>query len=128
MTEEEETFASAEAMTNALYDALKQTATAHIKAFESPKPWDAEAVLALRTPDCLHTLHPTDALPEAFRSANDNAHIGGFLGMFGAIIERFEFDIKAMAVDVQQRSEYFEPREMYSNMNKRRASDLRTLY
>ena len=90
-------------MSDDFYEALKNTATAHLKAYDSPNPWNADKVQAYRTPDCIHYLHPTESLPEGF-TAIDHDHFKHAMRLFGPVMESSTFDIKEMVVDVKQRT------------------------
>ena len=90
-------------MDDTMYETLKQTATAHIRAYEGPIPWDPNETLKHRTPECVHYLHPKESIPEAFSRPLYQEDYRNALNHFAPVIERFSSDISEMAVDVKQK-------------------------
>ena len=56
-----------------LYQTLKSTALAHVKAFESPDPFNPEQIYAYRADGCIMHFHPCNSMPSPF---NNNTDVG----------------------------------------------------
>lgn len=91
-------------MSQDLYSTLRRTADAIVAAYSSPQPWNPDQIWATRTDDCLHYIHPREAVPEAFRSAIDkNGHVQS-LKFLGPVLERFRLDIEDAVIDVSTKT------------------------
>ncbi|KAF2158424.1 hypothetical protein M409DRAFT_31070 [Zasmidium cellare ATCC 36951] len=90
-------------MPSQLYEILKETATAHVRAYSSPKHWDADAIWPLRTSDCVHYLHPIESIPPPFNEPIREEQHRHFMAFFGDCMSRCQFDILDMAVDEERR-------------------------
>lgn len=113
-------------MQSQLYETLKHTALAHIdgkstllicpssfsrygpanairKAYSSPDPWDEHAIWQLRTPYCLHHLHPVDSIPAPFNNAIDETAHRNFMRFFGPIFDHCKFEVKDLVIDEKSR-------------------------
>ncbi|KAL9097595.1 MAG: hypothetical protein Q9165_000492 [Trypethelium subeluteriae] len=91
-------------MSDQLYETLKQTAIAHIKGYESPTPFNNEAIQQRRTPECVHYLHPVESIPAPFNAAIKIGQFTGFMHFFGGCLDRFSLPIKDLVIDVRQRT------------------------
>ncbi|KAF2236092.1 hypothetical protein EV356DRAFT_498935 [Viridothelium virens] len=91
-------------MSDQLYETLKQTAIAHFKGYESPTPWNNEAIQQHRTPECVHYLHPVESIPAPFNEPIKIDQFSSFMHFFGACLDRFSLPIKDLVVDVRQRT------------------------
>lgn len=92
-------------MVEDLYEKLETTAIEHIRAFESPKPFDAEAIYRFRSPACVMYFHPENSMPAPFGGGvtiTEAEHVPA-LNALGAVTERLVFDIKEVTVDVKKR-------------------------
>ena len=92
-------------MADVLYETLKQTAIKHIEAFESPKPFDPDAIYQYRTPDCYMHFHPSNSMPAPMGGGvkiTRPEHESALLSL-AAIITKMKFDIKEVSVDVKKR-------------------------
>lgn len=92
-------------MSAELYQTLKETATNHIRAFESPDPFDPEQIYAYRDPKCIMRFHASNSMPEPF---GNDLHISRkehepALRMLGELMSRMKADIKLIVVDTEQR-------------------------
>lgn len=90
-----------------LYETLKNTAISHVKAFESPDPFNPERIYSFRAPGCIMHFHPCNSVPPPFDNNNDiswDKHHPGALRTLGAAMDRMKGDIKQVIVDVQTRS------------------------
>ncbi|KAK4505120.1 hypothetical protein PRZ48_003083 [Zasmidium cellare] len=90
-------------MPSQLYETLKATATAHVQAYSSPNHWDADAIWPLRTPDCVHYLHPAESIPPPFNEPIREEKHRHFMKFFGDCMYNCKFDILDMAIDEDKR-------------------------
>lgn len=91
-------------MSKTLYETLKKNAIGHIRAYESPAPFDNATIQLYRAPECVHFLHPVDSIPSPFNKAIEPSQFAQFMVFFGSAIERLSFDIKDIVVDTENRT------------------------
>ncbi|KAF2158856.1 hypothetical protein M409DRAFT_30642 [Zasmidium cellare ATCC 36951] len=91
-------------MSQDLYAALRRTVDAVVAAYSSPEPWNPDQIWATRTDDCLHYIHPVEAIPQDFRVAIDKDHHIQSLKFLGPVLESFELDLKDAVIDVRTRT------------------------
>lgn len=92
-------------MADDLHKILEATALNHVKAHESPDPFDPEAIWKYRSPDCTMFFHPENSMPAPFGAGaciTKAEHLPA-LRMLGAITDRLRFEILETSVDVQKR-------------------------
>ena len=92
-------------MSDQLYETLKDTATKHIQAFESPHPFDADQIYSFRE-NCTMRFHPLNSMPAPFGEnlpITRNEHDGA-LRLLADFLSKVKMDIQLMAVDVLQRT------------------------
>ncbi|KAK4494013.1 hypothetical protein PRZ48_015199 [Zasmidium cellare] len=91
-------------MSQDLYAALRRTVDATVDAYSSPEPWNPEQIWATRTNDCLHYIHPIEAIPQEFRAAIDKDHHIQSLKFLGPVLESFELEIEDAVIDTRTRT------------------------
>lgn len=91
-------------MSKEVYESLKKTAIAHIRAYESPKPFDNDAIQQFRDLDCIHYLHPVDSIVSPFNEPIRPTQFVHAMEFFGGAIESLKFDIQDLIVDTEQRT------------------------
>ena len=90
-----------------LYETLKNSALAHVKAFESPDPFNPERIYGFRAPGCIMHFHPCNSIGAPFDNNNDiswDKHHPGALRMLGALMDSMRGDIKQVVVDTKTRT------------------------
>lgn len=91
-------------MSSTLYTQLRDAAIGHVKAYESPKPFENEAIQVFRAPECVHNLHPIQSIPEPFNQPIKHQQFVHAMEFFGSAIERLSLNIQDITVDVVTRT------------------------
>lgn len=91
-------------MSKSLYETLKRNATSHVRAYESPEPFDNATIQQYRDPGCVHFLHPVDSIPSPFNGPIEPSQFAQFMTFFGSAIERLSFDIQDAVIDTEKRT------------------------
>lgn len=89
-----------------LYETLKRSATNHIKAFESPNPFDADAIYACRTTDSFMIFHPSNSVPAPWGSGakiTPEMHHPGAKAI-GAAMNGVKAEVENLIIDVKKRT------------------------
>lgn len=90
-------------MIDQFYETLKQTALDHWHAYQSPGAFDPQKTLQYRSADCVHRLHPSESIPEAFRSPQYREQYTQALNFLGPPIQRLLFDMHDICIDTNKR-------------------------
>lgn len=91
-------------MSATLYARLRDAAIGHVKAYETPKAFDNEAIQQFRAPECVHYLHPIQSIPEPFNQPIKHQQFVHAMEFFGSAIQRLVLDIQDITVDVETRT------------------------
>lgn len=90
-------------MSDQLYETLERTALDHWHAYQSPGAFDPRKTLQFRSAECVHTLHPFESIPEAFRSPQHTEKYSQALNFLGPPIDRLSFHMLDMCIDTKKR-------------------------
>lgn len=91
-------------MADAFREKLRQTALKHIEAYNSPDPWDAEAIWAVKEPHTTHYLHPSQSLKPEFRGRIEQKKHKQFMHFFAPVFDKFLLTVTWIAIDTTERT------------------------
>lgn len=91
-------------MASPSYEQLRETAIAHVRAYENPSPFHNPSIQQHRNPSSVHFLHPVDSIPAEFNGAITDQKFADAMHFFGSVIERLAFEIQDIVVDSRTRT------------------------
>lgn len=91
-------------MASPSYEQLRETAIAHVRAYENPNPFHNPSIQQHRDPGSVHFLHPVDSIPAAFSGPITDTKFADAMHFFGSVIEHLAFEIQDTVVDVETRT------------------------